>query len=106
MTNLMTGEGYQDEWVKNPTLYLLMYTGELEEGTYLNVIIKDTTFSTHKVFNETYARLKIYNESRKDDYATFRGVVNIAFATRLLLESKYPITLLFIDNTFFNNYDM
>lgn len=85
-----------------------MYTGELSEGSYsdLNVIIKDTTFSTHKVFNETYARLKIYNESRKNYYATFRGVVNIEYATFLNLESKYPITLRFIDNTFFNNYDM
>jgi hypothetical protein len=34
------------------------------------------------------------------------GVINIEFAVMLELESKYPITLRFIDNTFYNNYDM
>ena len=63
MSKLMIGEGYQDYWVENPSLYQLMYTGDIEEGFYLNVMIKDTTFSTHKVFNETYARLRVYNES-------------------------------------------
>ena len=59
----MIGEGYIEDWLKNPQLFLLMYVGEIGEDSYLDVTIKDTTFSTHKVFNETYARLKIYNES-------------------------------------------
>jgi hypothetical protein len=44
---------------KSPNLYLLMYTG----GAGHSVMIKDTIFSTHKVFNETYARLRVYSES-------------------------------------------
>ena len=44
---------------KSPNLHLLMYTG----GAGHSVMIKDTIFSTHKVFNETYARLRVYSES-------------------------------------------
>jgi hypothetical protein len=98
MTKLMIDEGeYEcpDEACedpssgKYPSLYLLMYTGGV--GHY--VTIKDTTFSTHKVFNETYARLRVYNESEEyESDITFSGVVYVEYATELELESKYLIT--------------
>jgi hypothetical protein len=56
MIKLMIGEGYIEDRLKNPQLFLLMYTGEIGEKL-LDVTIKDTQFSTNKVFNETYARL-------------------------------------------------
>jgi hypothetical protein len=52
---------------KDTNLFLLMYS----EGVDHYVTIKDTTFSTHKVFNETYARLRVYNESLEDCDITF-----------------------------------
>lgn len=69
-----------------PNLYLLMYTG----GAGHSVTIKNTNFSTHKEFNETYTRNR---ESTEDDSnTTFLGVIMVELAASFELESKYPMT--------------
>jgi hypothetical protein len=65
--NITCGPDEDPRVDKYPKLFLLMYSG----GVGHSVTIKDTTFSTHKVFNETYARLRVYDESLEDCNITF-----------------------------------